>query len=218
MSSTSASHSAEIINRVASYYSGKLQAHGASPQGVDWNGKESQWLRFKQLSRVLDRTAGFSLLDYGCGYAALYDYIASSGMTEFRYTGLDASEAMIAAAKERISSADPSASWCLGSQELADASFDFVVASGVLNVRLEFDVQRWEDYVFKTIGEFDRLSSRGFAFNCLTFYSDADRKRDDLYYPRPEAFFKLCKTKYSRNVSLLHDYDLYEFTILVRKP
>jgi hypothetical protein len=27
----------------------------------------------------------------------------------------------------------------------------------------------------------------------------------------------LCKRRFSRNVALLHDYDLYEFTVLVRK-
>jgi hypothetical protein len=57
----------------------------------------------------------------------------------------------------------------------------------------------------------------GFAFNCLTSYSDAERKRDYLYYADPCALFDLCKRRYSRNVALLHDYGLYEFTLLVRK-
>jgi len=30
--------------------------------------------------------------------------------------------------------------------------------------------------------------------------------------------FDYCKRTYSRDVALLHDYGLYEFTILVRKP
>jgi hypothetical protein len=31
------------------------------------------------------------------------------------------------------------------------------------------------------------------------------------------VIFDICKRKFSRNVALLHDYGLYEFTILVRK-
>lgn len=31
------------------------------------------------------------------------------------------------------------------------------------------------------------------------------------------ALFDLCKRRYSKSVALLHDYGLYEFTILVRK-
>ncbi|KAQ37574.1 hypothetical protein AJ39_03274, partial [Mycobacterium tuberculosis MD14844] len=60
-------------------------------------------------------------------------------------------------------------------------------------------------------------SRRGFSFNCLTSYSDASKMRDDLYYADPCALFDLCKRRYSKSVALLHDYGLYEFTILVRK-
>jgi hypothetical protein len=41
--------------------------------------------------------------------------------------------------------------------------------------------------------------------------------RNYLYYADPCALFDLCKRRYSKHVALLHDYGLYEFTILVRK-
>ena len=41
--------------------------------------------------------------------------------------------------------------------------------------------------------------------------------RPDLYYADPCRLFDLCKRRYAKNVALLHDYGLYEFTILVRK-
>ena len=69
----------------------------------------------------------------------------------------------------------------------------------------------------RTLNELDRTSRLGFAFNCLTSYSDADKKRDYLYYADPCKLFDLCKRRYSKQVALLHDYGLYEFTILVRK-
>jgi hypothetical protein len=59
------------------------------------------------------------------------------------------------------------------------------------------------------------LSRRGFAFNMLTGYADADRMRPDLYYADPHAVFDRCR-RFSRRVALLHDYPLYEFTMLVR--
>jgi len=61
------------------------------------------------------------------------------------------------------------------------------------------------------------LSEVAFAFNCLTSYSDADRKRPDLYYPEPATMFDQCVRRYGRHVQLLHDYGLYEFTIHVRR-
>ena len=57
----------------------------------------------------------------------------------------------------------------------------------------------------------------GFAFNCLSNYSDEDKRRNDLFYADPCELFDHCKNSYSQNVTLLHDYGLYEFTILVRK-
>jgi hypothetical protein len=60
-------------------------------------------------------------------------------------------------------------------------------------------------------------SSRGFAFNMLTSYSDPERCRNDLYYGDPAYFFDLCKRNFARNVAVLHDYGLWEWTILVRK-
>jgi hypothetical protein len=53
----------------------------------------------------------------------------------------------------------------------------------------------------------------------LTKYSDAERMagRPDLFYGDPLFFFDFCKRNFSRNVALLHDYGLYDFTIIVRK-
>ena len=50
----------------------------------------------------------------------------------------------------------------------------------------------------------------------LTSYADPDRMRADLYYGDPGYYFAFCK-QHARNVALLHDYDLYDFTMLVRK-
>ena len=93
---------------------------------------------------------------------------------------------------------------------------DFTVASGIFNVRLDVPDDGWRAYIEATLETLASLSLRGFAFNMLTSYSDADKMRPDLYYGDPGRFFDLCKRHYSRNVALLHDYGLYEFTIIVR--
>jgi hypothetical protein len=57
----------------------------------------------------------------------------------------------------------------------------------------------------------------GIAFNLLTSYSDPDRMRSTLHYGSPSRYFDFVATHCSRRVSLLHDYGLFEFTILVRR-
>ena len=195
------------------YFERSLDEHGPSPLGVDWNSAESQERRFEELLRVCEREPGLSLIDYGCGYGALLPYMRARGY-EVDYTGFDVSERMIAHAK----AACEGARRCRFTTTEAELEpTDYVVASGLFNLRLDVGDEPWRDYVVETIGSFDRLSRSGFAFNMLTSYSDPERRRPDLYYADPSFFFDLCKRRFSRNVALLHDYDLYEFTVIVRK-
>ena len=71
--------------------------------------------------------------------------------------------------------------------------------------------------LLKPFTRMNELADRGFSFNFLTKYSDADHMRPDLYYADPGFIFDVCKRRFSRNVAILHDYDLYDFTVVVRK-
>ncbi|MGZ3592471.1 MAG: methyltransferase domain-containing protein [Syntrophales bacterium] len=202
-----------LLSEVATYYSEKLAEHGQSPRGVDWNGEESQTLRFEQLCKIIDTSKHFSINDLGAGYGALYDFLANK-YEEFSYSGVDVSESMVRAAEQRYQ--DKSyARFVLSSEP--DQIADYGVASGIFNVRLGRSDDEWQSYLETTLDILDRTSRFGFAFNCLTSYSDADKMRDYLYYADPCTLFDLCKRRYSKSVALLHDYGLYEFTILVKK-
>ena len=99
----------------------------------------------------------------------------------------------------------------------SDRIADYCVASGIFNVRLGQTDNDWLAYIIDTLDSLNQTSHLGFAFNCLTTYSDKDKQRDYLYYADPCLLFDLCKRNYSKQVALLHDYELYEFTLLVRK-
>lgn len=203
-----------LLGEVASYYAEKLAQHGDTPRGVDWNGEESQIVRFAQLCKIIDpQTPNFSVNDLGCGYGALLDYLRSR-RANFTYLGVDVSQEMIETAERRYPTADQ-ARFIVAAEP--DELSDYGLASGIFNVRLRRSDEEWFDYLEATLDVLDRTSSLGFAFNCLTSYSDGDKKRDHLYYADPCRLFDLCKRRYSRQVALLHDYDLYEFTILVKK-
>lgn len=203
----------DLLNQVAEYYDDKLRTYGQTARGVDWNGDASQQQRFAELARVLPCEGSFSVADLGCGYGALYEYLKPlyPGMT---YHGYDVSEQMIAAARERLGTGPGLHLACTNAP---DRQADFTLASGIFNVRMERAEDEWRSYVEDTLDIMDQASARGFAFNCLTSYSDADKMRPNLYYASPTALFDLCKQRFARNVALLHDYGLYEFTIVVRK-
>lgn len=203
----------DLLAEVAEYYSSKLAQHGETPRGVDWNGEESQTLRFGQLCKIIDTSDQFSINDLGSGYGALYDFLASEHES-FSYSGIDVSENMIRAAEQRYKDKSQ-ARFVLSSEP--DQVADYGVASGIFNVRLGRSDDEWRSYLEASLDVLDSTSRIGFAFNGLTSYSDANKMRDYLYYADPCVLFDLCKRRYSRNVALLHDYGLYEFTILVRK-
>jgi SAM-dependent methyltransferase len=203
----------DLLRRQArDYYEHKLRAHGPTPAGVDWNSFESQQLRFVQLADLWRDDPNAGILDYGCGYGALADYLRARGHRG-AYIGFDVSEAMAQAAHARL--ATLAACRVTARREDLEPA-DYAVASGVFNVKQDADEEAWRAYMWETVADLAALGTRGFAFNALTSYSDAEKRRPDLYYANPLEGFDRCKRTYSRFVTLLHDYPLYEFTIIVR--
>ena len=181
---------------------------------MDWNSAASQVLRFDRLLQIVEAPpAEASLLDVGCGYGALLDTMRERGLA-FHYRGFDLSTGMVAAAEARHGS-DGHCAFTTDPEALRPATY--AVASGIFNVKLHHGEAEWRDYVLAMLASLDAASERGFAFNMLSTYSDLDRRRDTLYYADPNEMFDLCKRRYSARVALLHDYPLYEFTVLVRK-
>jgi SAM-dependent methyltransferase len=203
----------EILTNINQYYSGTLEKYGATAQGVDWNSAESQLLRFQQLLKLCDTAQPFSINDYGCGYGALAGYMLQQGYS-FQYRGFDISGSMILKAQELYQDAR-GCEFFRDEAELTVA--DYTLASGIFNVKLGSSDSEWQAYILHILQRMAELSRKGFAFNILTSYSDIDRRRPDLYYADPLFFFDYCKKNFSRFVSLLHDYPLYEFTLLVKK-
>jgi len=208
----------DIVSDVVAYYEAKLAAHGATARGVDWKDEASQTKRFEQLGRALgfgEPILRCSILDFGCGYGAMLPFLQERSF-DGSYVGYDRSPGMVAQAQrvhEHVAGATFTSDW------EAVPPADFVVASGVFNVRLGVPDGLWLDYVVQTLSVLNAKATMGWAANFLTSYSDEDHKRPDLYYADPEAIFDWCKRKASRWVCLLHDYKLYEFTIgVLRGP
>jgi len=200
------------LEHVKSYFDKRIQEHGASPRGSDWNSEASQNIRFDQLLKVVE-VQSFSLLDYGCGYGALADYLVAKGF-DVDYYGYDILERAIETARQ-VHVDRPHHTFFSDKSELPIC--DYTIASGIFNFRGEQSFEDWTEYVIGVLNEFNQLSRRGFASNFLTKYSDADKMRADLYYADPLLLFDHCKRNFSKNVALLHDYGLYDFTLIVRK-
>jgi SAM-dependent methyltransferase len=201
-----------IVADVATYYSGKLAQHGATPRGVDWKDEASQNVRFDVLLTLI-KDPSASLLDVGCGFGSLLPYARERGFSG-AYLGTDIAPAMMRKARQ-LHQADAAARFELGIAP--DQPCDYAVASGIFNVRLTHDTAAWQAYMEDIVALMNRSARCGFAFNCLTSYADSDRMRPDLHYADQLPWFDLCKRNYAPAVALLHDYGLWEWTLIVRK-
>ncbi len=205
--------SLKLKEKIVEYYSNKIIDFGPTAKGVDWNGELSQVMRFTQLAKVFDSKSNFSVLDYGCGFGAFVNFLKNNDYEKWNYLGYDFSEEMISQGKKLFFNEDTK----FVTKEEEIVPMDYVVASGVFNVKLNHSDETWLEYVKDTLFNINRLSIKGFSFNILTSFSDEEFKKDYLYYANPMDFFEFCKTNFSRNVALLHDYELYEFTLIVKK-
>ncbi len=94
---------------------------------------------------------------------------------------------------------------------------DYSIVSGIFSVKMNHSNVEWLSYILETLVKINEKTTSGFAFNMLTKYSDKEFMKDNLYYADPLFIFDYCKKNFSKNIRLMHDYDLYEFTILVKK-
>ena len=201
----------KLYKDIDNYYSDKLVKYGASPKGVDWNNEESQLVRFKQLSKII-KTDGAIVNDIGCGYGKYAEYLVKNHKT-IQYMGYDLSIEMI---KEALKQFPNNKFYHITDlDEINNAEYS--IASGIFNVKMNYSNTEWLSYILNSLKQIDMKSDDGFSFNILTKYSEKNYMQNHLYYADPLFFFDYCKQNFSKNVSLIHDYNLYEFTILVRK-
>jgi SAM-dependent methyltransferase len=202
-----------IINSVREYHEKRVLKFGARFEALDFNSRSAQDIRFHQIAKLFDSDRPFSINDLGCGLADFIDFLSLRSWS-FEYFGTDLSKSLLATAKA-LHSHQTYAHFVENAEELPLS--DYSVASSIFNLKLEYPYKLVEKYVSYHLKILDQKSTKGFAFNMLTKYSDREKMQDYLYYADPSYYFDFCKTHFSRNVSLLHDYDLYDFTILVRK-
>jgi len=201
------------FEKVKEYFTERLKMYGATHRAVDYNSIEAQESRFFQLTKVIEASQKYSLLDFGSGFGSMYDYLVRLGHN-LHYVGYDIVEPMVLKGNEL----HPDNPDCWFTSKIEEVPLlDYAVLSGTFNMKLDAHHDTWTEFVIECLHQMNDHAAKGIAFNMLTKYSDADKMREDLYYGDPCFFFDYCKRNFSQNVALLHDYRLYDFTIIVRK-
>lgn len=182
---------------------------------VGWRDKIAQQRRFAVLANVIThaKNARFSIADIGCGLGDFSAFLDEAGFTLADYIGYDRSTIMV----DDASTLHPTKKFQKIDHSEDFAQADYCIASGIFSGKFDIPDDEWLQYIFETLNAMNKRSMSGFSFNALTKYSDQHLMKPELFYADPSMFFDYCKLNFSRNVALMHDYDEYDFTIIVRK-
>ncbi|MHC4844004.1 MAG: class I SAM-dependent methyltransferase [Planctomycetota bacterium] len=212
--SMSLKHKHPTLEKIKELYTKNLSSYGPTAKSVGWKDQKSHHIRFEKLTQVIDKKnliQPVTVNDFGCGFGEMFKYIDLIAKINLKkYYGYDISREMLEAATKYIK--DGRAEWINSDIISQEADYSFV--SGTFNVRFKEDDFSWRDLIVKKLQEISAKSKKGFAFNLLSTY--VDWMEPNLYYGDPFFFFDYCKRNFSPYVSLLHDYPLYEWTILVK--
>lgn len=199
------------FRRVHEFYGEFLAEHHDDARKVAWRAQADQELRFENLLEALDDQHAFTVLDIGCGLGDLFGYLRRTGR-EATYLGVDIVPEMVEHARER----HPDGRFevlDLLTQTPEPATFDLVVASGSLTVR----VPKHELFVEKMLRRMIALSHGAVALNLQSIRSFRQNPMaaddPDLFHVDPMAMYatcrRLCRWTALREDMLVSDVVIY---------
>jgi len=195
-------------------YEKRLDKYGMDIKTVGWSSISQQLARFEALIQIADLT-NKTLLDVGCGFGDLYEYLTRKNIKIKMYKGIDFSSKMIEIAKDKYSNSKNAEFEVFNLfesniDEDFKKGYDYVVASGIFSFPIKDNV----GYFQKMVRKMFEISNFGVGVNMPTSY--VDYKDEDLFYFEPEEVFSFCKS-ITKRVSLIHNYMPYEFTVYLYK-
>jgi SAM-dependent methyltransferase len=192
---------------VTSFFGGLVDQYGYDLRSLDFGARESQLKRFEVIAQYLPDTE-FSLLDVGCGFAELADFLESQGF-KVKYRGIDLTPQMI----EQASKRRPDLNLMSGNivDGVIDDTFDYVISSGIFYMMGENAEQLMMELVQKMFS----MARRRVIFNTISTW--ADRTQPGEFYADPLRTISACR-EITRNMVFRHDYMPHDFTIVLNKP
>ena len=196
-------------NKIKKFYNDNFYKYKDSVKTVGWSSKKDQYLRFEKLFENIE-VNNKSILDIGCGLGDLIFFIKKKYKGKnFKYTGIDISDAIIDFAKTKHKAKN--ISFINGNfYNLNLSKYDIIISSGSMSLNLKLK----EKDITKMITKMYNNCKSYVSMNFLSTYCDYQLTKNTHY--SPEKIFSICK-KLSNKVNLIHDYRLYEFTVQIIK-
>ena len=196
---------------IKSFYNNNYDEYTNSIKTIGWSNKNDQNLRFSKLIQNLELNKK-KILDVGCGFGDLFFFLEKKYKKKnINYTGIDISNKIINHTKKIIKNKTNKPKLVCGNfYGLKMKKYDIILSSGSMSLNINLGYNDLEKMLRKMFNDCNYC----ITLNFLSSYSDYQLKKNQHF--SPEKIFKIAK-KISKKVNLIHDYDLYEFTVQIIK-
>jgi SAM-dependent methyltransferase len=189
-------------------YEGRLKQFGYSPEALGWGKQGRRDIRFGVLSQPILGSLGSSVLDVGCGFADLYDYLTDHGWKGY-YCGIDIVPGLLHVAKERHPELDLH-ELDITASDFQLGPYDFVIGTGMFNARLKTGNNL--EHIECALRNMRAVANVAICVDFMSTY--VDYQHQDGWHTDPAWALTLGK-KLSGRVLLRHDYMPFEFGLII---
>lgn len=186
------------------------EKYGTCVKSLGWGSKYSQEIRFKAMTEIGFKSKD-TVLDVGCGFGDLVNYLEKKNIKLQEYTGIDLDEYFIRQAKEYYEKNNTNFYNCslFEFQNNNCKKYDWVVASGIFS----FDCKNWDKNVLSTMTTMFSLARKGISVNFLS--SSSKKQKAGFKYVNPDCMVKNNVIGLSKNYVIKKNYKVNDFTLHV---
>ncbi|MCK6440999.1 MAG: class I SAM-dependent methyltransferase [Planctomycetes bacterium] len=193
------------VDTAREIFAAAFKHHGPRVEALLWSGETSQRERFGIMCDIGDLRDA-RVLDVGCGFASLYDYLCER-FGKITYTGIDITQEFLSVARERHSGIDVR----LASIDTlgGDERWDYIFCSGIFNLAYGF-----RDLELNLKHMFERAQT-AVAVNLLSAHSLGALNVEASYFDPADVV--TLAARLSRSFTLRHDYRANDCTLYLYK-
>lgn len=203
-------------SRLEEYYSKRFYKYGVNKFALGWD-KGKQYERFHQLTSDFNLN-GKKILDIGCGFGDMVDYLDGIPISAYSYIGMDLVKEFIDIAKKReekrVKYDKREVDFICGDfLDFNEGNIsDFVIASGIFNIKSS-DIDMY-DGLYIMLRKMYNCAKDAISVDMLSDKVDWAYEHNNNYNPS-----KVLEIAYSlsRRIILKNNYFPFEFSITIYK-
>lgn len=198
------------LEKYKNRYNRNYDKFGLDSKSLGWGGgRDRQFKRYEGMLRNISKLEDFSIIDVGCGFGDLYDFLEKNGYDVISYLGIDINDNFIEECKNKYSN---SIQFIESDSIPKENSADIVFACGIFNAKI--DEQDNYDYIKESLESFLTSANKYVIVDFLSPF--VDYKQELSFHPDLDLLIPIIK-ELGYPFEVIFNYLPYEFSIKINK-